>query len=64
MSFLLCSWRKQKSCLAREEERVPCVTFSYVDPDILSAACSNHVLLSPSVEGSCGKTEQEARSAA
>lgn len=63
MSFLLCSWRKQKSCLAREEEGVPCVKFSDVDADILPAACSNHVV-SYSVEGSCGKMEQEARSAA
>ena len=63
MNFLLCSQRRQKSYLDREEEGVPCVKFSDVDPDTLPAVCSNHVV-SPSVEGSCGKTEQEASSAA
>lgn len=58
MSFLLCSQKRQKSYLDREEEGVPCVKFSDVDPDTdaLPAVCSNHVV-SPSVEGSCGKTE-------
>lgn len=39
--------------------------FCHVDPgsNTLSAVCSDHVV-SSSVEGSCGKTEQEGSSAA
>lgn len=64
MSFLLCTQRRHKSCLDREKEGVPCVKFSDVDPgtSTLSAGCSNGVV-SSSVEGSCGKTEQEGSSA-
>lgn len=43
MSFLLCSQRRQKSYLDREEEGVPCVKFSDVDPDTLPEVCSNRV---------------------
>lgn len=65
LSFLLCSQRRHKSCLDREQEGVPCVKFSDVDPatntiNTLSAVCSNHMFLLQWKEAVAKQSKKEA----
>lgn len=56
---------KAQILFGQGRRRDTCVKFCDVDPgtDTLYAVCSDHVV-SSSVEGSCGKTEDEGSSAA